>query len=176
MIGFLYCIGIPKGEQYMDRTMHDSAMSVITYVETNAPFLISCGPVLLAIIGTALIWTLLSHKKTPPAVRRDSISVLTQTHGSIDEYVFLDNDPKDDYLSSEPHEEDEHVPYSQVRYTEEEMVRRSDEFYHSMNHRRTVRMFSDKPVPLEVLKNIIHTAGEFLLQILKSTRSCDYLE
>lgn len=44
-------------------------------------------------------------------------------------------------------------------YTPEEMVIRSKNFYHWMNQRRTVRDFSDKPVPKEVIENILLTAS-----------------
>lgn len=40
-----------------------------------------------------------------------------------------------------------------------EMIKHSNEFYLNMNKRRTVRQFSDKPVPLEVIKNCILAAG-----------------
>lgn len=39
------------------------------------------------------------------------------------------------------------------------MLERSRAFYAFMNQRRTVRDFSDKPVPLEIIENIIKTAG-----------------
>jgi len=51
------------------------------------------------------------------------------------------------------------VSYSKESYTLEDMKKRSDEFYHWMDARRTVRDFSDKPVPKEVIENIILTAS-----------------
>ena len=51
------------------------------------------------------------------------------------------------------------IPYQPPSYPEPEMVSRSREFYHVMNGRRSVRFFSDKPVPLEVVQNIVKTAG-----------------
>lgn len=39
------------------------------------------------------------------------------------------------------------------------MKSRSKEFYEFMNTRRTLRFYSDKPVPLEVIQNIVKTAG-----------------
>ena len=47
-------------------------------------------------------------------------------------------------------------PYN---YSDEEMVKRSKEFYEIMKQRRTIRDFSDKPVPREVIENCIATAG-----------------
>ena len=46
------------------------------------------------------------------------------------------------------------VEYYPLRYEEEEMVDRSREFYELMDKRRSIREFSDKPVPREVIENI----------------------
>jgi len=51
------------------------------------------------------------------------------------------------------------IEYHRETYSTEEMLNRSREFYHWMNTRRTVRDFSDKPVPKEVIENIIMTAS-----------------
>ena len=45
------------------------------------------------------------------------------------------------------------------KYTPDEMISRSQEFYTFLKRRRTVRDFSEKVVPLEVIENCIHTAG-----------------
>ena len=44
-------------------------------------------------------------------------------------------------------------------YSPEEMIKRSESFYNQIKQRRTVREFSDKPVPKEVIENCIRTAG-----------------
>lgn len=51
------------------------------------------------------------------------------------------------------------IPYRPARYDRDEEQRRSDEFYKTMNHRRSVRSFSDRPVPKELIETIIKTAG-----------------
>lgn len=51
------------------------------------------------------------------------------------------------------------VPYRGIRYTRGEMLQRSREFYQFMDKRRTVRSFSGKPIPREVIDNIIMTAS-----------------
>ncbi|ELT95766.1 hypothetical protein CAPTEDRAFT_113387 [Capitella teleta] len=61
--------------------------------------------------------------------------------------------------SSADEEETGHIPYSHTKYNESEMLERAVAFYNEMNSRRTVRDFSDRPVPIEVIKRIIHTAG-----------------
>ena len=44
-------------------------------------------------------------------------------------------------------------------YSPEEMVRRSKDFYEDIKQRRTVRHFSNKSVPEEVIKNCLRAAG-----------------
>ncbi len=51
------------------------------------------------------------------------------------------------------------VSYSKETFSTEEMTRRSNDFYEWMENRRTVRDFSDKPVPKEVIEKIVLTAS-----------------
>lgn len=51
------------------------------------------------------------------------------------------------------------IPYSTDSYSEEEMLERSKAFYELMDGRRSVRHFSNKAVPKEVVENIIRTAS-----------------
>lgn len=53
----------------------------------------------------------------------------------------------------------EFVPYKGIRYTKADMLNRSREFYQTMNRRRTIREFSDKPVPIEIIENIVMAAA-----------------
>ena len=53
----------------------------------------------------------------------------------------------------------EHVKYKHIQYTQEEMIERSKQFYDWMETRRSVREFSDKPVPKEVIDNILRSAS-----------------
>ena len=64
-----------------------------------------------------------------------------------------------DAPSHDEGEELQHVPFEHMRYDASEMVKRSREFYEEMNGRRSLRFFSDEPVPLEVVENIVRTAG-----------------
>nr|XP_056709252.1 iodotyrosine deiodinase 1 [Euleptes europaea] len=52
-----------------------------------------------------------------------------------------------------------HVPFMTERYSEEDMVKRSKDFYALLNKRRSVRFISDEPVPREVIDNVIKAAG-----------------
>ncbi len=51
------------------------------------------------------------------------------------------------------------IPYKQVSFSQDEMVKRSESFYQFMDKRRSVRDFSDKDVPVEIINNIIKTAS-----------------
>lgn len=52
------------------------------------------------------------------------------------------------------------VPLSDYReYSHDEMIQRSAAFYADMQRRRSVRNFSDRPVPREVIENCLRSAG-----------------
>ena len=52
-----------------------------------------------------------------------------------------------------------HIKYEGQSFSEEEMLKRSLECYSFNNKRRSVREFSDKQIPIEVIENIIKTAS-----------------
>ncbi len=51
------------------------------------------------------------------------------------------------------------VPYRRAEVSEEELLRRSAEFRAFMDQRRTVRDFSDRPVPRAVIEHLLMTAS-----------------
>lgn len=52
------------------------------------------------------------------------------------------------------------IPLADYReLPEEEMKARAAEFYAEMRKRRSVRTFSDRPVPREVIRDCLRTAG-----------------
>lgn len=51
------------------------------------------------------------------------------------------------------------IPYTGPRYTEVEMLKRVRDFHQYMEQRRSVRNFSDTPIPREVIQEIIMTAS-----------------
>ncbi len=51
------------------------------------------------------------------------------------------------------------IPYIKETYNDEEMLHRSHEFYHWLDGRRTVRDFSDKHIPKEVIENLVRSAS-----------------
>jgi len=59
-----------------------------------------------------------------------------------------------------PSEEPEFVPLSTYReYPEEEMIERAEEFLMNMRRRRSVRHFSDRKIPREVIESCLEAAG-----------------
>ena len=52
-----------------------------------------------------------------------------------------------------------HIRYKHETYTEKEMINRSKDFYEWIDKRRSVRDFSDKYVPTEIIENIIKSAS-----------------
>ena len=51
------------------------------------------------------------------------------------------------------------IPYSTTKSSSEDLIKNSEKYYQEINKRRSVRDFSDKEVPKEVIENIIKTAG-----------------
>jgi iodotyrosine deiodinase len=52
------------------------------------------------------------------------------------------------------------IPLKDYKFlSEEEMIKKSEEFYNEIKNRRTVREFSSKPVPEDVIINCIKAAG-----------------
>ncbi|MCB0740792.1 MAG: nitroreductase family protein, partial [Chitinophagaceae bacterium] len=51
------------------------------------------------------------------------------------------------------------VTYTKETYSTSAMIQKSDEFYKWLDKRRTIRDFSDKPIPKEVIENIIRSAS-----------------
>lgn len=64
-------------------------------------------------------------------------------------------DEHDNILQQFPAE----LPYHSIKFTETEMLKRSQLFYEQMKSRRSVRCFSSKPVSIKLVQNLIKTAG-----------------
>ena len=56
-------------------------------------------------------------------------------------------------------EETQHIPYQPLNFEENEMIERSAFFYDFMNKRRSVRLFSRRDIPVEVINNLLKTAS-----------------
>jgi len=51
------------------------------------------------------------------------------------------------------------IPYEIERLTDEERLRRAEALYEEMSRRRSVRYFSDRPLPSGLLEKLVATAG-----------------
>ncbi len=51
------------------------------------------------------------------------------------------------------------IPYSTTKSSSEDLIKNSEKYYQEINKRRSIRDFSDKEVPKEVIENIIKAAG-----------------
>jgi len=62
----------------------------------------------------------------------------------------------DDYILVEGFK---HIRYKQEKYPKSEMIARSNSYFEVMDKRRSVRHFSNKHIPIEIIENIIKTAS-----------------
>ena len=138
-------------------------------LRSKAPFL-AANWAIVVIVGTLLIGVLVAffctkskdgsegNKKSP-----------TSSKGTRQQPREKDDDPMVEFDNSIPeadlqapplHSADTpHVVYPFQRKSETEMRVRATEFYREMNRRRSIRSFSSDPVPLEIIKDIVRTAG-----------------
>ena len=55
--------------------------------------------------------------------------------------------------------ENKFIPFKSEKFSSEELIEKSKKYFQEINKRRSVRDFSNRDVPKEVIKNIIKTAG-----------------
>ena len=55
--------------------------------------------------------------------------------------------------------ENNFIPYQRTDFSSKDLVTNSEKYYNEIDKRRSVRDFSDKQIPKEVIENIIKTAG-----------------
>ena len=130
-------------------------------LEEYAPFLVGLGPYVLLLPLTFMV-AYLYVTRTEPRSKGSGFEPKDR-----DGLVFLDKAEQnqasgngEDEHPMEHGDNTPHIPYTTQRYPHEQMIERSKAFYQEMNKRRSCRFFSSEPVPLEVVKNIIHTAGK----------------
>ena len=56
-------------------------------------------------------------------------------------------------------QENRHIPLDFVHYNEDVMLERADRYYQEMDRRRSVRFFTDEPVPRRLIERAIQTAN-----------------
>ncbi|KAM4695321.1 iodotyrosine deiodinase 1 [Discoglossus pictus] len=126
-------------------------------------FFSSLSPLFLAIICVLIAIILKSKKKETEKGREGERKSKTESRPWVDEDLQDSTDIHQEDGNDEGQDMEEenilHVPVSPPRYSENEMVKRSKDFYELLNQRRSIRFISDEPVPREVIDNIIRTAG-----------------
>ncbi|KYO37699.1 iodotyrosine deiodinase 1 [Alligator mississippiensis] len=123
----------------------------------------SLTPVFIAVI-CVLIGIILKNTRKSSKKEKSDTKNKPESHPWVDEDLRDSTDlhVEEDDIDEEWQGLDEniaHVPFSAECYSEDEMIKRSKEFYELLNKRRTVRFISDEPVPKEVIDNVIKTAG-----------------
>ncbi|XP_078000891.1 iodotyrosine deiodinase-like [Glandiceps talaboti] len=133
------------------------------------PFLISYWPHILAgFVGFALFQVFKNifqnrgqkaecgHLSRNGKLDSNDLSLVQEGISETDLKSNLDSNTSD-YILNE--DDFNHIPYQVPKYSQEEAIQRSKEFYEGMNKRRTVRYISDKYVHPEIIEHVIRTAG-----------------
>ncbi|KAL9968575.1 hypothetical protein ACROYT_G020684 [Oculina patagonica] len=125
-------------------------------MELSAPFLTTYWPYIASILAGFVIAQLIRRVFQPQA---PGYTVDVDPLQDTDIAAIPPADPLGFRTSGEG--DAVHIPYPWFddRLSEEEMKQKSAEFYEKMNKRRTVRKISDEDIPLEVVQNLIRTAG-----------------
>lgn len=115
-----------------------------------------------ALVGQ-LIWSDVKVKKSQNEERLDS-SNKKVTEAKRRELPDEDSaeDDNQDYEEDAPGADEDNamqVVFQYSRPSEEQSILMSEAFYNKMSARRSVRTISSDPVPLQVIENIIKTAG-----------------
>ncbi|MCJ8741977.1 hypothetical protein PDJAM_G00076800 [Pangasius djambal] len=124
-------------------------------------------PVFVAILCVVVAFILKTRRRSESSSAQKSSS---GGGSGAEARPWVDEDLQDDTeISGRENENDDwavagtedlpHVPYAPRRYTEEEMLERSENLYALLNERRSVRFISPEPVPREVIDNVIRAAG-----------------
>ncbi|XP_014992614.2 iodotyrosine deiodinase 1 isoform X3 [Macaca mulatta] len=119
-------------------------------------------PILVAILCILVVWIFknadrhMEKKKGEPRAMAEARPWVDEDLKDSSDLHQAEEDA-DEWQESE--ESVEHIPFSHTHYPEKEMVKRSQEFYELLNRRRSVRFISNEQVPMEVIDNVIRTAG-----------------
>ncbi|XP_062954127.1 iodotyrosine deiodinase 1 isoform X2 [Cynocephalus volans] len=119
-------------------------------------------PVLVAVVCIWIVWIFknadrsMERKSREPRARADAHPWVD---GDLKDSTDLHQTEEDAHEWQESEENVEHIPFSHTRYPEKEMAKRSQEFYELLSKRRSVRFISNEQIPMEVIDNVIKTAG-----------------
>nr|XP_006817189.1 PREDICTED: iodotyrosine dehalogenase 1-like [Saccoglossus kowalevskii] len=126
-------------------------------VSSMIPFITTYWPHGLALVAGFIIFRFMTtvyfekRSSNGSLVRRD----IDDVYEPMTEHEMNDTFGCDDFREKEGT-----MHFETTRYDEKDMIIRSKGFYLDVGRRRTVREFSDKPVPIEVIENIIKAAGQ----------------
>ena len=136
-------------------------------MELSAPFLVAYWPYLASILVGFLITQIITRFYQP---KKLSYTVDVDPLQDSDLTAIPSNDPANFSVVGE--REPDHMPYPWFgdRLSEDEMKKKSAEFFEKMDRRRTVRKISEEDIPLEVVENIIKTAGKRKHPVVKKKR------
>lgn len=132
---------------------------IFTFLRNQAPFFATYWPyicTLLLAVAIAL-WLGARRPETP-----SSKKIVAKETGEHPLSEFKEDVPDIDEKGSAGtlHSPDTpHIPYTFEELSEAEMLQKSETFYQSLNKRRSIRQISSRPVPVNIIKNIIKTAG-----------------
>eukprot|EP00731_Ephydatia_muelleri_P029759 Em0021g282a len=149
--------------------------NVVNFIAGAAPFLAQYGHYIVIAVLTLLLAVIVAFFLSPetnnpksataatkPAPQDDASKVPPTLATDKGEHPLaeFENEKPDPELAPPLHAADTpQIPYDFARVSEKDMIARSETFYQQMNKRRSIRHFSTDPVPLEVINNIIKTAG-----------------
>ena len=125
-------------------------------MEFSAPFLATYWPY----IASILVGIILSHfvkrsfQPQSPGYTVDVDPLEDKEHA-----IIPPANPLNNQLIGEGNAPHIAYPWFDNRLEEAQMKKISAEFYEKMNHRRSVRKISDEDIPIEVVENLIRTAG-----------------
>ncbi|XP_013372773.1 PREDICTED: iodotyrosine dehalogenase 1 isoform X2 [Chinchilla lanigera] len=115
-------------------------------------------PVLVAVVCILILWIFKAADRSPEK-KKGEPQTQPWVHEDLKDSSDLHQVEEDGDEWQESEEHVEHIPFSHTRYPEEEMVKRAQEFYELLSKRRSVRFISNEQVPMEVIDNVIKTAG-----------------
>ena len=129
-------------------------------MELSAPFLACYWPYIASLLATVYIIQLIRIVFLP---QTSSLNVDVDPLVNKDVTAIPEVDPLGFRVTSENSKRYVPYPWFDDRLDEEEMLRKSEEFFENMNKRRSVRKISDEDIPFKVVENIIKTAGSLNL-------------
>lgn len=143
----------------LDLDGHTSMHDMEDLLKSKVPFFAANWPYITLTLAIALVLAFwLGRRRSDSTPKR----ILAQEHGEHPLSEFKEDvpDPDEGGATDTIHSPNTpHIPYTFQKFSEEEMISRSESFFNNLNGRRSIRHFSPRPVPITVIENIVKTAG-----------------